>query len=202
MVRREPLHSAFVRQTRSLSVALGYRDLATHLHSERVRGLAVAIGERYGLNDDELEILKISAAFHDIGKIGMPDDVLLKASRFDDGDWEVMRRHAEVGAQILLATELEGSRQVALAVRHHHEYYDGQGYPEGLAADAIPVCSRIISVADSYDAMAETRPYHRAKKHAEIMDILHGENGHKHDPAIMALFCEIVDDGEFKAADV
>ena len=112
-----------------------------------------------------------------------------------------MRLHAEVGEKILLSTELKGSKQAALVIRHHHEYYDGKGYPEGLSADEIPICSRIISIADSYDAMAETRPYHRAKPHAEIMDILRNETGHKHDPAIMSLFCEIIDNSEFRAAD-
>ena len=201
MVIPEPLYSAFIRQTKSLSVALGYRDLPTRLHSERVRDLSTAIGERYGLSEEELDILKIGASFHDIGKIGMPDHLLLKPSQFDEDDWEVMRLHAEVGEKILLSTELKGSKQAALVIRHHHEYYDGKGYPEGLSADEIPICSRIISIADSYDAMAETRPYHRAKPHAEIMGILRNETGHKHDPAIMSLFCEIIDNSEFRAAD-
>lgn len=194
-------YDALFRQTRSLLVALGYRDLSTRLHSDRVRDLCAVIGDEYGLTEDELYILKIGASFHDIGKIGMPDHILLKASQYDEDDWEVMRLHVEVGEKILLSTELEGSKQVSLAIRHHHEYYDGKGYPEGLTADEIPICSRIISVADSYDAMAETRPYHRAKPHSEIMDILRSETGHKHDPRVMSIFCEIIEHSEFKSAD-
>ena len=129
MVIPEPLYGAFIRQTKSLSVALGYRDLPTRLHSERVRDLSTVIGERYGLSEEELDILKIGASFHDIGKIGMPDHLLLKPSQFDEDDWEVMRLHAEVGEKILLSTELKGSKQAALVIRHHHEYYDGKGYP-------------------------------------------------------------------------
>ena len=195
-----PLYSAFFRQTKSLSVVLGYRDLSTQMHSERVSNLSIAIGEHCGLTGPELEILKIGAAFHDIGKIGMPDQILLKPSRFDEIEWEVMRQHAEVGEKIMLSTELEGSRETATVIRHHHENYDGKGYPDGLAGDHIPMCSRIISLADSYDAMAVARPYHRAKPHAEIMTILWSESGQKHDPELMKVFGRIIENSRFRSA--
>ncbi len=192
MASTEPLYGLLLRYTRSLAVALGYRDLPTRLHSERVRDLALAVGVRLGLSEDELAILRISASFHDVGKIGMPDHILLKTSRYDDDESAVMRQHAEVGEKIMLATELEGSREAARAVRHHHEYFNGKGYPDGLAGDEIPICSRVISIADSYDAMAVARSYQGARPHDEIMAILHAESGEKHDPELMRIFCEVI----------
>jgi HD-GYP domain-containing protein (c-di-GMP phosphodiesterase class II) len=181
------------KYTKALAVALGYRDLMTRLHSERVRDLSVMIGSHYGLNDREVRALRLGSSFHDIGKIGIPDNVLLKPSRLDEAEWEVIRQHSEIGEKIMFATELEGSRQVAHIIRHHHEYFDGGGYPDGLSGESIPVCSRIISIADSYDAMSVTRSYHRARNHAEIMEILRTENGKKFDPKIMKIFCEIIE---------
>lgn len=193
-------YSALYKYTKALSVALGYRDPLTRLHSERVLGLAEEIGTKCGLSRDELGILKISASFHDIGKIGIPDPVLRKPARFDEAEWEVMKRHSDMGAQIMAATELDGAQQAALVIRHHHENYDGTGYPDGLAGEEISICSRIVAIADSYDAMAVTRSYHRARTHAEIMTILHQETGGKHDPALMRVFCEVIETSQFKAA--
>ena len=189
------------RHTKALSVALGYRDLLTQHHSERVRGLCEIIGLRYGLAGQDLDILRLSASFHDVGKIGIPDNILLKPASLEADEWEIMKRHSGIGEQIMLSTELDGAPQVALVIRHHHEHYNGLGYPDGLSRDEIPVCSRIISIADSYDAMAVTRPYHRPKRHEEIMKILNAETGLKHDPELMRMFCEIIEYSEFKAAE-
>lgn len=192
---------SFQRYTKALPVALGYRDQLTRLHSDRVVGLAVEIGEHYGLMSGDLDILRISAAFHDIGKIGTPDHILLKAAPFDDNEWATMKMHAVIGEQIIIATELEGSNEAALIIRHHHEHWHGQGYPDALAGEEIPLCSRIISIADSYDAMAVTRSYHRARNHRQIMDILDQESGDKHDPQLMELFRAMIERSPNKTAD-
>jgi HD-GYP domain-containing protein (c-di-GMP phosphodiesterase class II) len=194
-------YDALYRYTRALSTALGFRDLMTRLHSERVYALSMAIGVRYGLDTVKLGALRMSSSFHDIGKIGTPDKVLLKPGRLDADEWEVMKQHSEIGEKILHATEIEGSELAALAIRHHHEHYDGGGYPDGLAGEEIPVCSRIISIADSYDAMAVTRSYHQARKHSEVMKILREENGQKHDPQLMSIFMEVIDSSPFRTAD-
>lgn len=186
--------------TRALTVALCYRDLLTQQHSERVVNIAEAIGAACGLSASELNSLKIAASFHDIGKIGIPDNILLKPATFDEEEWKVMKRHSEIGAAILAAIEIEGAEQAALAVRHHHEHFDGTGYPDGIAGEKIPISSRIISLADSYDAMAMTRSYHRSKTHGEIMNILEKETGGKHDPELMHVFSDIVETSDFKAA--
>lgn len=197
----DPTFASLYKYTKALAVALGYRDLLTRLHSERVLALSEALGICCGLSSTELEILKLSASFHDIGKIGVEDRILMKSSSLDDEEWDKMRQHAEIGEKILLATELEGSQQAAGIVRHHHEHYDGSGYPDKLAGEDIPVYSRIISIADSYDAMAVTRSYHRQRGHSSIMEILRQETGVKHDPQLMRLFSELIQDSELKAAE-
>lgn len=202
MEQEDRVFHALYTYTKALSVALGYRDLMTRLHSERVQGISVAIGIAHGLSKDQLNALKVAASFHDIGKIGIPDHILLKPAQFDEAEWQEMKKHSEIGEKIMVATELEGALQAAKIIRHHHEHYDGHGYPDGLAGKEIPVCAQIISIADSYDAMAVTRSYHHARAHPEIMAILHKETGKKHDPELMRIFCEIIEPSEFKSTKI
>ena len=199
MVLHDPAFAALYRYTRGLSVALGYRDLPTRLHSERVFGLSEEIGMGCALACTDLDALKIAASFHDIGKIGIPDHILKKPARLDDTEREIMKQHAEIGQHILASTELEGAQDAALLIRHHHEHYDGKGYPDGLSGEAIPLGARIISIADSYDAMAVTRTYHQVRTHGEIMAILEHESGSKHDPEIMRVFASVIESSPFKA---
>lgn len=184
----DTLHS----HTRALSVALGYRDRPTMLHSERVLGIAHAIGLRCGLTLAELGALRVAATFHDVGKIGIPDHILHKPGRLDAGERDHMRQHSEIGEKIVAATGLPGADIAAQIIRHHHERFDGGGYPDGIAGESIPICSRIISIADSYDAMGAARSYQHARSHSEIMAILEEESGAKHDPAVFRVFCELV----------
>jgi response regulator RpfG family c-di-GMP phosphodiesterase len=196
----DPIYVALHAYTKALAVALGYRDSVTQLHSQRVLELSQAIGVRCGLSQRNLGILAIAASFHDIGKIGIPDHILLKSSRFEDADWKIMKMHCEMGQRIMAATELECSLQVALVIRHHHEHFKGPGgYPDGLSGEAIPLLSRIISIADSYDAMAQIRAYHPPRTHHEIMAILQKDAGTKYDPALMRHFSEVIESSELKA---
>ena len=146
-------------------------------------------------------VLRVGAAFHDMGKIGIPDHILLKPTEFDESEWAVMKLHPVIGAEILASTELDGSDFASLAIRHHHEHFDGGGYPDGLAGDQIPLPSRIIAIADAYDAMAVTRSYHSARTHNEVMSILSEETGVKFDPRLMKSFCEIIEDSPFRAIE-
>jgi response regulator RpfG family c-di-GMP phosphodiesterase len=202
MELEDEIFNSLLKYTKALSVALGYRDLLTRLHSERVQGLSANIGEYCGLSHKEINALNIAASFHDIGKIGIPDHILLKPSQLDEAEWETMKQHSEIGEKIIFSTELEGSQQAALLIRHHHEHYNGMGYPDKLSGENIPICSRIITIADSYDAMAVTRSYHHARTHLEIMAILHEETGGKHDPELMRVFCEIIESSKFRAAKI
>jgi len=186
---------------RALAVALGYRDRVTHLHSERVRGLAGEVGRHCNLDASQLAALRLAALFHDIGKIGVPDSVLLKPGALDQEEFEVIKQHSEIGAIIIASTELEGAQQVALYIRHHHEHFDGGGYPDGLSGHDIPLCSRIISLADSYDAMAVRRVYQQARTHPEIMATIRAESGSKHDPELVDLFIGIIENSPFRTVD-
>jgi response regulator RpfG family c-di-GMP phosphodiesterase len=165
-----------------------------------VLGLSAAIGVGCGLSGRELGVLKIAASFHDIGKIGIPDHILLKPSTLDATEWEEMKKHSEIGERIMAATDLEGSTQVSLVIRHHHEHFNGGGYPENLSGEEISIHARIIAIADSYDAIAVKRSYQLARTHPQIMAILDEETGEKHDPELMRVFCRIIESSEFMAA--
>jgi len=178
---------------RSLTVALGARDHHTRLHCDRVVQLSNELGRHIELSERELGQLSLGAQFHDLGKIGIPDSVLLKPEAFEAEEWACMKQHVLIGEQIVLAINGEHSREIASAVRHHHEHFDGSGYPDRLSGTEIPLYSRIISLTDSYDAMVETRPYHRPRQHREVMDILSREAGHKHDPDLPHAFCAVIE---------
>ena len=194
------MYDVLSRYTKALSVALGYRDMYTRIHSERVHALAMAMAARAGLSEHELALLQISAAFHDIGKIGIPDRVLLKPGALTESEAEEMRKHSELGERIMASIDLDGSDEVSRVIRHHHEYWDGTGYPDRLSGTAIPICSRIVGIADSYDAMALSRAYHRARAHGEIIAILESESGHKHDPDLLRIFLEVIEQSEYRGA--
>ena len=190
------------RLTHALAVALGERDRHTRLHSERVVDLSLELGRHCDFTGRELDILALGAEFHDIGKIGIPDRVLQKPAAFDAEEWVAMKEHPLIGERILAAIDMDEAREAARVVRHHHEHFDGSGYPDGLAGSRIPVYSRIISLADSYDAIAFTRPYHHARRHHEIMDILHREGGGKHDPDLLHAFCSVIERSSRRAPEV
>lgn len=181
------------RYTKALSVALGYRDNLTRMHSDRVVALSLGMGAHCGLTGDELDTLRVGAAFHDIGKIGIPDAVLLKPDRHDPAERACMQQHSEIGQQILLATEMDGVDLAAKVVRHHHEHFDGAGYPDELCGEQIPIAARIIAITDSYDAMAVTRAYHVARGHTLIIDTLQAESGTKHDPELVRRFTSYIE---------
>jgi len=190
--------SALYKYTKALSAALGYRDQLTRLHSDRVLALSVKMGLHCGFSSSEIDELRIGAAFHDIGKIGIPDRVLLKPGKLDQAEWTCMQGHCEIGEQILLSTDLKGAESAALAIRHHHEHFNGRGYPDRLCGEQIPIGARIIAITDNYDAMAVTRPYHAAKKHGEITAILRAESGQKHDPELTRLFLDFIENSSLR----
>ncbi|MFT6984623.1 MAG: HD-GYP domain-containing protein (c-di-GMP phosphodiesterase class II) [Psychromonas sp.] len=186
-------------QHEALTCALKHRDLYTQLHSQRVIALSEALGTACQLSATEIDILKISASLHDIGKIGTPDQILLKAGKLDPEQWLIMKSHSQMGEDIIKKLDIKNTQTIANIVRHHHEHYDGQGYPDQLAGEQIPLLSRIISVADSYDAITESRPYHQAKTHQRAMQILHGEKGTKLDPKLVELFTLLIETSQYKA---
>jgi len=185
----------------SLATALGARDQHTLQHSDRVVQISVELGLHIELSEDELGMLALGAQFHDLGKIGIPDNVLRKAAPFEADEWACMKEHAVIGERIILAINGERSPGIARTVRHHHEHFDGSGYPDKLRGTEIPLFSRIISLTDSYDAMIETRAYHRPRLHREVMDILINESGSKHDPDLLHAFCAAIEKSSMRAPD-
>lgn len=173
---------------RVISTALDERDTATRKHCDRVIELAGAFGRHCRFDPAALRCLRLSALFHDVGKIGIPDRVLFKRGRLDPREWAEMRSHPERGQRIVEAIAVEGVAEIAIAVRHHHENFDGSGYPDGLAGEGIPLVARAVAILDAYDAMANPRPYRPARGHDSIMAVLREETGRKYDPALFACF--------------
>jgi len=179
-------------RTHALLGALKQYDEATAQHCLRTRLMCESLGKACALSQRELGLLCIAGGMHDIGKIGIPDDVLNKPGRYNAEDTRVMETHARIGFWILLPVGCDGTAEIAKAVHHHHEDFLGSGYPDRLAGEAIPVFSRIIALADSYDALASTRPYHAPRTHQQIMTTLYEENAQRYDPKLLSLFerCE------------
>lgn len=175
-----------------LGVALEARDLETSGHTRRVVALAEALGKVLGLQDETLSDLRHGAYLHDIGKLAVPDAVLLKPGGFTPDEWEVMKVHSAKGFEI--ASNIPTLRPGVLEViRHHHERWDGAGYPDGLAARAIPLCARIFAVCDTYDALTSCRPYKRAWSVDDALRELEAQAGKQFDPGILEAFIGLME---------
>ncbi len=165
-----------------ISSALDARDPYTGDHSRRVSDTATLLAKMLGLSDDEIQEIHIAAHLHDIGKIGIPDSVLLKPGRLDDEEWKMMKRHPQIGADIL-AKSPRFSR-ISAIILHHHERYDGKGYPFGAKEQEIPLGSRIIAVCDSIDAMASARAYRKALPLDTVYEEIEKNIGLMYDPDV------------------
>ena len=172
----------------ALSAALQERDCYTQSHCDRVERLAWHFGRFIGMDEDALSDLLLAARFHDVGKIGIPDMVLLKPGRLDEEERAIMRTHAERGQRVFLATRREDAERVGMLIRQHHEAWDGSGYPDGIAGEDIALGARIVAIVDGYDAMTTTRPYRVAMEHERAMAILREEAGGRLDPALVTAF--------------
>lgn len=168
----------------SLAAAVDARDAYTAGHSRRVQEVAVAIGLELGLRDEALESVSFAALFHDVGKLALPDSVLLKPGPLDADEWEVVRRHPEEGEKII--GHLGFLSSATSAIRHHHERFDGSGYPDGLSGAEIPVGARILHVADAFDSMVSSRVYRPALPLQTAMDELRRGTGAQFCPDCVA----------------
>jgi len=190
-------HRGVLHLSKVFADALRMRDAYTRLHSDRVMSLSKGIGQAIGLTSKELDALELGACLHDIGKIVVPDAVLLKPSKLDDIEFAVMQSHPSVGADLIEVYEHDDAQRIASVVRHHHEWFNGSGYPGRLAGEAIPLLSRIVTVVDNYDAMAVRRVYQGARPHHEIMQIMESEAGTKLDPEMFKRFVQVIDDPRY-----
>ena len=187
------------RHFRALAIALAARDQYTGVHCGRTCALSAELGAECALSAREMVLLHTAAVMHDVGKMAIPDRVLLKPGRLDAAEWEEMKSHPACGEAILMALQVDEMHVVAKVVRHHHEGYGGGGYPDQLAGEAIPVLSRIIALADSYDAMVTSRSYHPGRGHAEVMAILAQECGAKYDPYLYGKFARVIEASVYRA---
>ncbi len=188
---------------RALHVALDEKDEYTANHCTRVGDLAEALGRTIGIPDQELQLLREAGIAHDVGKIGIPDGVLLKHGRLDTYEWEIIKTHPVRGERILRAQNFGDKAALSAiikAVRHHHEHMDGSGYPDGLVGEEIPLWSRILLIADSYDAMTSVRAYRRALSHEEAMEIMAHEVGSRSDPLIFQVFARMMETSPLRVA--
>ena len=182
-----------------LANALEAKDEYTRGHSERVGELARRLALEAGVPAREAQVIAQAGLLHDLGKIGVPERILRKPGPLSDEEWAAMRRHPLTGAQIM--APLEFFAEGALVVRHHHEREDGSGYPDGLSGAAIPLGSRVIAVADVYDALISDRPYRRALTHAAALERLGSEAGRTLDARLTRLFIDMVDHAPPERAD-
>lgn len=176
----------------SLLVALQERDGYTADHSEETVDLAMAVGDHLRIIDEERTVLADVALLHDIGKIGIPNEILNKTDGLDEHEWEFMKRHPEIGERIV--APVPGFASVAKAIRHEHERYDGAGYPDGLIGDQIPLASRIVLVCDAFHAMITDRPYRKAIGLAEARNEMIRHAGTQFDPDVVEALLTIIDE--------
>lgn len=171
---------------RSLGNAIAKRDADTDAHNYRVTLFSVAIAKALDVPRDTIFTLVLGAFLHDVGKIGIPDRILLKPGKLDQDELKIMQTHAALGVEIVAGNSwLTGAEQT---IRHHHEHFDGSGYPDGLAGPDIPLAARIFAVADVFDALTSVRPYKSALSLDETLSIMGRENGTHFDPEIYAAF--------------
>jgi hypothetical protein len=184
--RYQELRELLVALTRSLTAALDAKDSYTYGHSERVARIAVELGRELGLQEDELSDIYLAGLLHDIGKIGIPDTVLLKAGSLTAEEFEQIKQHVTIGYNIL--SDLRPLRNLLPGVLYHHERWDGQGYPEGLAGEGIPLVARILAVADAFDAMNTKRPYRDAIPFEKVEETLEKGAGSQWDRRVIEAF--------------
>jgi putative nucleotidyltransferase with HDIG domain len=177
---------SLLKALKALMKALDAKDSYTYGHSQRVVRLAMQMGDELHLSSDEKYTLQLAASLHDIGKIGMPDNILKKADSLEDIEMRKAKDHPVVGSEIL--GEIEELSEVASIVRHHHERFDGKGYPDGLKGNAIPLFSRILFILDAYEAIASDRVYRKGIGQQKALDEIVQNAGSQFDPELVEVF--------------
>jgi len=184
----------FLSLVESLAMSLDEKDRYTHGHARRVTNLSLQLAEQLKDPKIDMELLRLSGILHDIGKIGVPDAVLLKVEKLSDEEFAVIKKHPEQGARILQPMVFDKRmHDIARIIRHHHERFDGKGYPDGLSGETIPLYSRIITVADSYDAMTSDRPYRKGMGCKDALAEIERNRGQQFDPLLAEKFIALMD---------
>jgi HD-GYP domain-containing protein (c-di-GMP phosphodiesterase class II) len=187
----------FEETTEALANAIDAKDKYTHGHSARVAVLSKRIAQEAGLSSDECDQVYFAALLHDVGKIGVPDDVINKPGHLTDEEYKQIKLHPVFGYQIL--SSIRQSPYLSIGAHYHHERYDGKGYPDGLAGDDIPKIARIIAVADAFDAMTSTRSYRDALVRQKVRDEIESGMGKQFDSEFASIMLRLIDTGEADA---
>jgi HD-GYP domain-containing protein (c-di-GMP phosphodiesterase class II)/CHASE2 domain-containing sensor protein len=189
----EGLRATFDSSVEAIASAVEARDGYTQLHCRRLALFSGVMAQRLGLTEAEIEAIRLGALLHDVGKIGIRDEILLKPGRFTQPELKEMQRHADIGHRIV--SGIHGLAPSTLAcVRHHHECWDGSGYPSALCGDAIPLAARIVTVVDVWDALSTKRPYKAAYQPAEVRRMLRKARGERFEPELVDLFLRLLDE--------
>jgi diguanylate cyclase (GGDEF)-like protein/putative nucleotidyltransferase with HDIG domain len=182
------LQPAIVETVSSLAFAIDAKDHYTQGHSRKVSAYAGMIAQALGLDQHTVEEIRLGALLHDIGKVGIPEPILNKSGPLDTAEWETMKTHTELGARIL--EPLKPMARIRLMVRHHHEFYDGSGYPDRLAGERIPFGARVIAIADAYDTITSARSYKKARTPEDAFAELERCAANQFDPEIVRVFID------------
>lgn len=191
--RTEDIRLAQLETVRRLGVAGEFRDNETGAHVLRMSNVCSVLAQKSGLDEQYCEMILYASSMHDVGKIGIRDTILLKHGKLNDEEWKLMKRHPEIGAQIIGDQKSEImtlAREIAL---NHHEKWDGSGYPHGLCGEAIPFSARIAAISDVFDALTSERPYKKAWSIEAAVALIKEESGRHFDPALVAIFIAALD---------
>ncbi|MCS7066746.1 MAG: response regulator, partial [Fimbriimonadales bacterium] len=186
---QEEVQRSYRATLEALLAALDTRDTETEGHSERVAAYTMQIAHRLNLPEEELPHIERGALLHDIGKIGVPDHILYKPGPLTPDEWEIMKQHPVIGYRMCMKVEM--LRPAAPIVLHHHERWDGKGYPHGLSGEEIPLGARIFAIADTLDAMTSDRPYRKALSFAQAREEIERCAGSQFDPELVRVFLEL-----------
>jgi HD-GYP domain-containing protein (c-di-GMP phosphodiesterase class II) len=184
----------FLETIRTLAAAIDAKDPYTRGHSERVSSYSMAISRHLSLNQEEVFRVHIAAILHDVGKLGIRESILNKPGGLSDEEFEVMRQHPSIGAQIM--SPIRMLKDIIPGIRNHHETWDGNGYPDNLTGEEIPMVARIIGVADTFDAMTTTRPYQQAMTLDYVLQKMQSMSGSRFDPVVVEAFIAAIESGD------
>ena len=196
----QKLEQAYLDMIQTLRYTVEAKDPYTRGHSDRVSEYSVLIGEKMGLPEENIKTLRVGGLFHDIGKIGIPDSILLKTDKLSDDEYSEIKNHPTIGAHILGAASI--FKNIIPIVKHHHERFDGRGYPSGLKGDEIPFLARIAAVADTFDAMTSKRSYRNALDLQFVKEEIQRCKGTQFDPQIADVFLDILDNNFEKIKEI
>ena len=196
----EKLEKAYLDSIQTLRYTVEAKDPYTRGHSDRVSEFSVLIGEKLNMSEEDLKTLRVGGLFHDIGKIGIPDSILLKESKLTDDEYSQIKNHPSIGAHILCNAEV--FKDIIPIVKHHHERYDGNGYPGKLKGEEIPFMARIAAVADTFDAMTSKRTYRNALDIEVVKSEIERCSGTQFDPQIAKVFLDILNNDYDKILEI